>query len=210
MGNFINELEIGKNITLFVSNHDEKKLTLPAQIVSHLKDNISIISINCQEEGILNFDNVFISALYTDENGHPYIWNNCKVVYYRSNYVVQTQGESQKHNRRDSFRVGISHAAKMRLSGHSDSDVLIRDISLSGFSITDRGNRLNLSAGNHVDIKLNDLGFEISLSGILVRIDQQVDYTIYGFQIDRNDSSLASYINFKQQKQRQNNQKRRA
>lgn len=123
---------------------------------------------------------------------------------------MQTQGESQKHNRRDSFRVGISHAAKMRLSGHSDSDVLIRDISLSGFSITDRGNRLNLSAGNHVDIKLNDLGFEISLSGILVRIDQQVDYTIYGFQIDRNDSSLASYINFKQQKQRQNNQKRRA
>ena len=89
---------------------------------------------------------------------------------------------------------------------HVDSlgavDAMIRDISLSGFSVTDRKNEWHLPKGTRGSIKFEDIGHELELEGYVVRIDDQESYCVYGFVITRASKDLSSYVNLKQRRNR--------
>lgn len=197
-----NEIEAGSRILLNLSSGN-KSLEMGGSIIKHLKDNIALISLDNSNGQILKFENVTINVIYTNAEGIPYIWMNATVVYYQGQYLLQVKPDGgRRHNRRSSFRVGVSHYAKLRITGHGETEVVVRDVSLTGFSVTDRKKELNLSQGTHVFLRYEDIGHELELEGNVVRIEETDDYIIYGFVITKSCRDLSSYVNVKQRQKR--------
>lgn len=196
------EIEVGSRLLLNLSSGN-KSMEMGATIVKHLKDNIALISLDNSSGQILKFDNININIVYTSAEGIPYIWVNSTIVYYQGQYLLQVKADGgRRHNRRNSFRVGVSHYAKLRRAGHGEVEVVVRDISLTGFSITDRKKELNMSQGTHVLLRYEDIGHELELEGNVVRIEETDEFVIYGFVLTKSSRDLSSYVNLKQRKKR--------
>lgn len=196
------EIEPGSRILLSLSSGN-KSMEMGATISKHLKDNIALISLDNSSGQVLKFDNVNINIIYTNDEGIPYIWLNSTVVYYQGQYLLQVKAEGgRRHNRRNSFRVGVSHYAKLRMAGHGELEVIVRDVSLTGFSITDRKKELGLSHGTHALLRYEDMGHQLELEGNVVRIEETEEYIIYGFVITKSCRDLSSYVNLKQRQKR--------
>ncbi len=196
------EIEVGKRLLLNLSSGN-KSMEMGATIVRHLKDNIALISLDNSAGQVLKFDNIIINVVYTNDEGIPYIWLNSTVVYYQGQYLLQVKADGgRRHNRRNSFRVGVSHYAKLRRPGHGEVEVVVRDVSLTGFSITDRKKDLNMASGTHAILRYEDIGHQLDLEGNVVRIEETDEYIIYGFVITKSCKDLSSYVNLKQRQKR--------
>ena len=196
------EIEVGSRILLNLSSGN-KSMEMGATIARHLKDNIALIALDNSSGQVLKFDNVTINVIYTNAEGIPYIWMNSTVVYYQGQYLLQVKADGgRRHNRRSSFRVGVSHYAKLHITGHGEVEVVVRDVSLTGFSITDRKKELGLQQGAHVLLRYEDIGHELELEGNVVRIEETEEYVIYGFVITKSCRDLSSYVNLKQRQKR--------
>lgn len=196
------KIEAGSRILLCLSSGN-KSMEMGATIARHLKDNIALITLDNSSGQVLKFDNVTINVIYTNAEGIPYIWMNSTMVYYQGQYLLQVKADGgRRHNRRNSFRVGVSHYAKLRISGHGEIEVVVRDVSLTGFSITDRKKELGLTQGAHALLRYEDIGHELELEGNVVRIEETEEYIIYGFVITKSNRDLSSYVNFKQRQKR--------
>ena len=196
------EIEVGSRLLLNLSSGN-KSMEMGATIVKHLKDNIALISLDNSSGQVLKFDNININVVYTNDEGIPYIWINSTIVYYQGQYLLQVKADGgRRHNRRNSFRVGVSHYAKLRRPGHGEVEVVVRDISLTGFSITDRKKDLNMAQGTHVLLRYEDIGHELELEGNVVRIEETDEYVIYGFVLTKSSRDLSSYVNLKQRQKR--------
>lgn len=196
------EIEAGSRLLLNLSSGN-KSMEMGAVLVRHLKDNIALITLDNSSGQILKFDNIVINVVYTNAEGIPYIWLNSTIVFYQGQYLLQVKADGgRRHNRRNSFRVGVSHYAKLRASGHGEVEVVVRDISLTGFSITDRKKSLNLSSGTRATLRYEDIGHELELEGNVVRIEETDEYVIYGFVITKSCRDLSSYVNMKQRQKR--------
>lgn len=197
MGFQLSSLEPDTPISLFVSN-DDNSMRFEATIKKVVKENLALIDILYESEQILNFNNVKIQVEYNPGETIPFVWRDAQIIYYHSEYVLRVSGDARKKNRRECFRVGVGHNAKMKTHTGQIKDVLIKDISLSGFAITDRKSELNLQPNDKVAISFEDLGHQIDLTGFLVRIEQREQMTIYGFEITNICRDLSSYVNCKQ------------
>ncbi len=196
------EIEVGSRILLNLSSGN-KSMEMGATIARHLKDNIALITLDTNSGQILKFDNVTINVVYTNAEGIPYIWLNSTIVYYQGQYLLQVKADGgRRHNRRSSFRVGVSHYAKLRMAGRGEIEVVVRDVSLTGFSITDRKKDLNLTQGTHALLRYEDIGHQLELEGNVVRIEETEEYIIYGFVITKSCRDLSSYVNTKQRQKR--------
>jgi len=196
------EIEVGSRLLLNLSSGN-KSMEMGASIIKHLKDNIALISLDNSSGQVLKFDNININVVYTNDEGIPYIWINSTIVYYQGQYLLQVKADGgRRHNRRNSFRVGVSHYAKLRRPGHGEVEVVVRDISLTGFSITDRKKDLNMQQGTHVLLRYEDIGHELELEGNVVRIEETEEYVIYGFVLTKSSRDLSSYVNMKQRQKR--------
>lgn len=196
------EIEVGSRILLNLSS-GTKSMEMGATIVRHLKDNIALISLENSSGQVLKFDNIAINVVYTNAEGIPYLWMNSTIVYYQGQYLLQVRADGgRRHNRRNSFRVGVSHYARLRVPGDGEYDIIVRDVSLTGFSVTDRNRLLNITAGTRAILRYEDIGHELELEGNLVRIVEEDEYVIYGFVITRSCRDLSSYVNLKQRQKR--------
>lgn len=196
------EIEVGSRLLLNLSSGN-KSMEMGASIVRHLKDNIALITLDNGSGQVLKFDNININVVYTNNEGIPYIWINSTIVYYQGQYLLQVKADGgRRHNRRNSFRVGVSHYAKLRRPGHGEEEVIVRDISLTGFSITDRKKELDMPQGTHVLLRYEDIGHELELEGNVVRIEETEEFVIYGFVLTKSSRDLSSYVNMKQRQKR--------
>lgn len=196
------EIEVGSRILLTLSN-GTKSMEMGATIVRHLKDNIALINLENSNGQILKFDNITINVIYTNSEGIPYLWMNSTIVYYQGQYLLQVRADGgRRHNRRNSYRVGVSHYARLRVPGDGEYDIIVRDVSLTGFSVTDRNGLLNITTGTRAILRYEDIGHELELEGNLVRIVEEDEYMIYGFVITKSCRDLSSYVNMKQRQKR--------
>ena len=79
---------------------------------------------------------------------------------------------------------------------------MVRDLSLTGFSISDRKKELALDIGSELSVSFEDLGHVLNLTGRVVRIEEQEDVNIYGFEICNLCKDLSSYLSVKQRQKR--------
>lgn len=82
------------------------------------------------------------------------------------------------------------------------SQVMVRDISLTGFSVTDRKGELSLAIGDILSVYWEDFGHFLDLTGRVVRTDVQDNIHIYGFELCNICRDLSSYINKKQRQKK--------
>lgn len=201
MGVQLSELEPGDEIILQISSED-KKMDMEAVIVKSIRANISFISLKDQHSRKLNFDNVRVAVEYCQEEKKPIRWKAAQVTAYGEGYVLQVQGEGMVYNRRESFRVGISKPARMRRDGSRDSQVMVRDISATGFSVSDQKKELRLNNGDEITILLEDLGYELTIRGRVVRMEENDQMRIYGLIIVNIPVALDEYLAVKQRRNR--------
>lgn len=201
MGIKLAALEEESAIILNISSNG-KSLTMNAYIKRIVRDNMAIIGLEMETEQKLNFDNVHIEVEYYGDEDLPIIWDGARIVFYQNEYIMQVEGEGRRHNRRECFRVGVSMKAKMRMAGRGTKDVIVRDVSLSGFSLADRRKELQLHEGDELIIKFEDLGHILDLAGRVVRIQEEEDMDVYGLEITNLCKDLSSYVSTKQRKNR--------
>ena len=166
-------------------------------IINLIRDDIATISLDTPTTQILKFDHMELELVYVAEDGTPFIWKKVKVVYFKNNYVLQVKGDGTKYNRRVTYRVSISQTAELRKVDDSIHSVLVKDVSLTGFSVMDKKNVLDLSMDDGVTITFQDINHTIDLYGTVIRIEQKEDSVIYGFTIRRSCRDLPSYITTK-------------
>lgn len=194
----LSEIEENSQITLLVKNKDNS-MEINGSVIRHVRENIALISLDYDTTQRLIFERVKIDMEYCHENEVPYIWRNVKIVNYKHDYILQVFSDGMKYNRRDSFRVGVSVVAEFRKGGRKQQ-VLIRDISMSGFAISDRKKELGLSKGDEVFVKYEDIGHYLDLAGRVVRIEEREDMIIYGLEICNLCKDLSSYVSIKQRR----------
>ena len=201
MGIKLSELENGTPVILQIKNN-ENKMELNAVIARNLKNNIAVLGLDYPSEKRLNFGNVLVDMQYMHEGTMSIVWKNVKIVTYKSEYIMQVSSDGERMNRRNCFRVGVHATATMRQTGHGAQSVMIRDVSLSGFAITDRGKTLGLQKGMELTVMLEDAGFHLTLVGKVVRIEEREDLNIYGLEICNLCKDLSKYISVKQRPKR--------
>lgn len=166
-------------------------------IINLIREDIATISFDTSVSQVLKFDHMDIEVIYISDDGYPYVWKKCKIVYFKNNYVLQIKGEGTRYNRRIAYRVSISRSAQLYTTEDKEYKVNVKDVSLNGFSIADKKNELNLSMEDGVSIYFEDLNHTIDLYGTVIRIEQRDDYLVYGFIIRRSCRDLPSYITTK-------------
>lgn len=193
--------EIKEETSIILAIHiNDKQLNLGAIIEKHLSHNLTQINIDYPTDKRLIFDNVQIDVIYCPGDTSPILWHNTKIVYHKGNYILQVTSEGTKSNRRNSYRVPVAVLGWLNQAGQKPRQVMIKDVSITGFSITDRKKELNLVCGNRLSISFEDLIFRLDLDGQVVRIEEHEDYTVYGFIILNICKDLPTYINQKQRK----------
>ena len=139
---------------------------------------------------------LFFSELefYPDGNV-PIKWYNIQIISIDEGYMVQSSKDGTRLNRRSSFRVGVSSPARIKNpSPDMPREVMVRDISLTGFSVSDRKGELSLSSGDILSVYWEDFGHILDLTGRVVRTEEQEGVKIYGLEICNVCKDLSSYI----------------
>jgi len=196
------DIALHSRILLDLTNGN-KKMQMGATITRHLKRNIAIITFDQRPAQVLKFDNITIHVLYTTPEGIPCIWEDCMIVYYQGQYLLQVKEQGgTTQNRRNCYRVRVSHPAKLNIRGKWDMDVIVHDVSLTGFGIFDGNKELPLDKGDYGHLLFEDIGHVLDLEGTLVRIAETDNSIIYGFSITRTCKDLSSYVNLKQRQKK--------
>ncbi|MBR3834529.1 MAG: PilZ domain-containing protein [Lachnospiraceae bacterium] len=197
MGIRLSELEAESRITLLVSTADNQ-MRLEGYIKKVINDAVAIIGIDFESPQKLNFDNVKVQLECLLDENVPYLWKQARVVNYKNEYVLQVACEGIRHNRRGSFRVSVSNIGTLKMVGRGSMKVMIKDVSATGFGLADRTKELGLNMGDRANLIYEENGYELNLTGILVRIEEREDMNIYGFEITNLCRDLPKYISFKQ------------
>lgn len=201
MGNKFADIEEEQRLILHIRSND-KQMEMIAVLKKHLKDNLAVIDLLYSGPKPLNFDNVDIDMEYCPEQDVPFIWHNVKIVFYKNAYVLQVFSDGIRNNRRNSFRISVAKKVWCKIIGGVSQHVILKDVSLSGFSITDQKKELNLSIGTQLSISFEEWGYQINLDGRVVRIEEREDMIIYGMVICNMCNDLSPYINMKQRRNR--------
>lgn len=197
MGIKLSELDAGSQVALLISN-SEKSITLHATIKRHIENSIASIDIENYEPGKLIFDNVQVDMEYQLEKEIPILWRGVQILSYKSEYFLYAPKDGVRNNKRNFFRVGISKNVQILSATNGPRQTVIRDLSLSGFSVIDRKKELQLKKGAELSVYYKDLGYDLSLIGHVVRIDEQEDFILYGLEIRNLCKNLSAYLSEKQ------------
>ena len=201
MGHKFTEVGEDSSIVLSIRSND-KHMELGAVVKKHLGKNLTLITLNYGGGKRLVFDNVQIDVLYCASDSIPILWHNAKVINHKDNYLLQVTADGTRSNRRNSFRVSVATYGWMNQVGKPPKQVMIKDVSMTGFAITDRRKELKLERGDRINVSFDDLIFSLKLDGKLVRVEEHDDYVVYGFVILNVCNDLTTYINQKQRKNR--------
>lgn len=197
MGFKLSEIEENTRIVFHI-HHGEQQMDLGGILKKHLQDNLALITLDYKGSQRLVFENVKIDMEFPQDNGVPLIWRNVKIINHQVAYVLQVFGEGVRNNRRNSFRISVGKQGWFSMKGRESCYVTIKDVSASGFSISDRKQELKLAKGDQLSVSFEDLGYRLDLVGKVVRIEKREDMMVYGMVIINICNDLSTYINIKQ------------
>lgn len=198
------EIEEHEPIRLHIHKGDNH-FALGAMVKKHLNEQFTLIGLDYSGTQTLVFDNVDVDVEYFQTEDVPLMWRKVRVISQKNAYVLQVLGDPIRHNRRDSFRLSVAKLAWLKLAGEKPQQIMVKDVSLSGFAITDQKKELHLSVGDQLSISFEDWGYQLDLDGRIVRIEEREDMTIYGLTIRNLCKDLSAYINNKQRRAKKQN-----
>ena len=201
MGIKFREIKENSPIVLNIYAND-KHMDLGAVIKKHLGQNMALITLNYDGNKRLTFNNVQIDVLHCPEDSIPILFHKAKIINHKDAYILQVTSEGTKSNRRNSFRVSVATMGWLNVATQKPRQVMVKDVSMTGFAITDRKKELNLAMGTRLSLSFDDITFHLHLEGKVVRIEEHDSYTVYGMVILNISNDLPIYISTKQRKSR--------
>lgn len=190
------DIEDGSPIILMLHN-GSVHMKLDATVINLIRDDIAIITLETSVTQVLRFDNIAIEVVYVSDEGTPYMWKKAKIVHFKNNYILEVKGDGVRYNRRYTYRVNVGRLAQIRTAEDEEYRITVKDVSLTGFSLSDKKNELHLAIDDGVSIYFEDINHTIDLYGTVKRIEKKDDYYIYGLHIKRSCRDLPSYITTK-------------
>lgn len=169
------------------------------------------------EGAVLNFEsaNVTISMIAYEEDKTPFLWQVVRIEKEKRDnvlyHVISSNLSGVKINRRENFRLFLGIEGKATLMGAQPFDVLVKDISSSGFAIlVDMNKTINVHKNDLMQIEFTDPSFNesFSLIGRVVRMDKTEKYLLYGCRLASENPAIDKYIANKQLENRVNNAKK--
>lgn len=178
----------------------EKNADIQATKQQSIRSNTIAVSLDIPKEKVFNFTNVHVDAFYNTEDSAPIKWAGVKIQYVKGLYVIMAAKDGIPVNRRETFRIGVACIGTLQANGHGDK-ITVKDVSMTGFAVTDRGNKLQLAVGDMAVLTFTDIGFEMAMKGQMVRTETVDETTtVYGFQLKNMPKDLSTYISMKQRK----------
>lgn len=203
----LSELNNNTQVEIRFSLND-KDFAFPVNILGSMKG-FTLTEPIIVNNKVLNFDSnkVPVEIMLHRENDKPIVWSYVKIVTIHSSegpkYCIK-DCFGKEVNRRGAFRAFIGLSGSCQISGHKEiEDVLMRDISTSGFSFvtTDSNNIMNKQLC-HINYKDELLGYSFSLNGTIERIQKNDNGdVILGCKLTKKYAGLDEYINIKQREQ---------
>ena len=210
----IYELTTAHKMSITIANA-RTNISLNSNIV-FVEDNKLYVEPFVYEGAILNFDstNVSISMIAYEEEKSPYLWqivHIAKEVRDNTTYhVISSNLSGVKINRRENFRLFLGIDATATLMGGRPIQVIVKDISSSGFAVlVDMNNPISVHKNDIMQLEFSDKAFEedFVLHGRVVRMDKTDKYLLYGCRLVSENPAIDKYIANKQLENRVNAKK---
>ena len=210
----IYELTTAHKMSITIANA-RTNISLNSNIV-FVEDNKLYVEPFVYEGAILNFDstNVSISMIAYEEEKSPYLWQIVHIVKeVRDNttyHVISSNLSGVKINRRENFRLFLGIDATVTLMGGKPIQVIVKDISSSGFAVlVDMNNPISVHKNDIMQLEFSDKAFEedFVLHGRVVRMDKTDKYLLYGCRLVSENPAIDKYIANKQLENRVNAKK---
>lgn len=210
----IYELTTAHKMSITIANA-RTNISLNSNIV-FVEDNKLYVEPFVYQGAILNFDstNVSISMIAYEEEKSPYLWQIVHIVKeVRDNttyHVISSNLSGVKINRRENFRLFLGIDATATLMGGKPIQVIVKDISSSGFAVlVDMNNPISVHKNDIMQLEFSDKAFEedFVLHGRVVRMDKTDKYLLYGCRLVSENPVIDKYIANKQLENRVNAKK---
>lgn len=198
----LNELSDEQMNVIITVSRGTDVLTFASKTVELVEDKMLIEAVRHNEK-VLSFNSkgVVVSAqIDSDPLPVKFIDIVIDTIRYKDEiyHRINTNKKGIEVNRRDNFRVFIGEEGVAQMDEHkSGRDVLVKDVSLTGFSIITRDD-LDV-IGAQIRLSYRDNNSTIVLSGEVVRKAGLEDGRfLYGCKITKEPIGLSSYLNRKQ------------
>ena len=210
----IYELTSAHKMSITIANA-RTNISLNSNIV-FVEDNKLYVEPFVYEGAMLNFDsaNVSISMIAYEEEKSPYLWQVVHITKeVRDNtpyHVISSNLSGVKINRRENFRLFLGIEATATLMGGKAFDVIVKDISSSGFAVlVDMNSPIKIHKNDIMQLEFADKAFEedFVLNGRVVRMDKTDKYLLYGCRLVAENPVIDKYIANKQLENRVNAKK---
>ncbi|MBR3807519.1 MAG: PilZ domain-containing protein [Lachnospiraceae bacterium] len=207
----IYELTTAHKMSITIANA-RTNISLNSNIV-FVEDNKLYVEPFVYEGAVLNFDsaNVTISMIAYEEEKSPYLWQVVHIAKeVRDNtpyHVISSNLSGVKINRRENFRLFLGIEGTATLMGGKPFDVLVKDISSSGFAVlVDMNKPINVHKNDIMQLEFVDATFneDFVLNGRVVRMDKTDKYLLYGCRMVSENPVIDKYIANKQLENRVN------
>lgn len=184
----IDELTAGCSITFYVKIGGEQQLTFESSILDvNPKKRLVLAEAILKDGKVLAFKGNAISVdmVAALPEGKPFFFENISVEPLRLAdntfcYNLNSTKDGIPYNRRGSYRCFIGNPVFLRNSKEmKEYSVILRDVSVTGFSIT---------CGQEVDLELapNQM-VHVLLEDYLEEIDQNFTFHLYGLMVRRQE-----------------------
>lgn len=212
----LSELQVGTSLQLAVS-FENQHFEFETKIDLIHKSKVMLEPVR-KDNKLLNVHgkNVQTDLLLIRENEKPILWKNVDIVTTKYKhglyYMVDGEINGKEYNRRGAYRmfVGETLDAKIGIKANSSIQVILKDISNSGFAII---NNEEIDGGDDAFIflsyqaKMGDVVRNLPLMGKVVRkMTLQDGRILYGCALVKKNDMIGHYIN---QKQMEDLQKKR-
>lgn len=204
----IEEIPAGASITFLITISGEH-LTFDSKIQAvYPKKHLVLADPVYHKDKVISFHGpkMIVNILVSFDDEKPQLFKNVTVTTMKKAdgslcYNLSTRAESKPYNRRENFRCFIGIPTVMQCgANHSTHDIVIRDVSMTGFSVA-CDSEVELNSNQVIHVVLNDYiaelaeNFSFQLYGIVVRI-QELDNgkIIYGCRTNSRVIGLESYI----------------
>lgn len=207
----IYELTTAHKMSITIANA-RTNISLNSNIV-FVEDNKLYVEPFVYEGAVLNFDsaNVTISMIAYEEEKSPYLWQVVHIAKeVRDNtpyHVISSNLSGVKINRRENFRLFLGIEGTATLMGGKPFEVLVKDISSSGFAVlVDMNKPINVHKNDIMQLQFVDAKFneDFVLNGRVVRMDKTDKYLLYGCRMVSENPVIDKYIANKQLENRVN------
>ena len=207
----IYELTTAHKMSITIAN-ERTNISLNSNIV-FVEDNKLYVEPFVYQGAVLNFDstNVTISMIAYEEEKSPYLWQVVHIVKeIRDNtpyHVISSNLTGVKINRRENFRLFLGLDGTATLMGGQSFDVVVKDISSSGFAVlVDMNKPITVHKNDIMQLEFVDKSFEedFVLAGRVVRMDKTDKYFLYGCRLATENPAIDKYIANKQLENRVN------